>query len=216
MDIKPGEIKDICRKGLIKYLLKAVSLIPHIEKPLILDIGCGSGIPTLALADIYDGIIYAVDSDKTALTRLEEKIKSLNLSDKIITIHSSVFNIKFIEKKFDIVLAEGLLNEIGFKKGLSIINRNIKEKGYCIIHDEYSDHKNKIKIFKKNNYKLIDSFTLNEDIWWNDYCQCLEKKITSYNDKNISKLFKIELQEIQLYKKNPEKFRSIYYIIKKQ
>lgn len=216
MNIDPMEIKDICRKGLIKYLIKAVSIIPKIERPLILDIGCGTGVTTLALADLYAGNIYAVDLNKKSLSRLEEKIKSLNLSDRIITIHSSVFNLKFTDVKFDIVLAEGLLNIIGFENGILIVNQNIKEDGYFIIHDEIANHKKKMKIIEKNNYKLIDSFELNEDIWWNNYYNIMEEKITSYNDKNICDLFKDDMREIEMYKKDPMRFRSIYYILKKQ
>jgi SAM-dependent methyltransferase len=216
LNIDSMEIKDICRKGLIKYLIKAVSIIPKIERPSILDIGCGTGITTLALADIYAGSIYAVDLNKKSLSRLEERIKGLNLSDRIIVIHSSVFDIKFANIKFDIVLAEGLLNIIGFENGILIVNQNIKEDGYFIIHDEIANHKKKMKIIEKNNYKLLDSFELNEDIWWNDYYNILEEKITSYNDKNIYNLFKDDLREIKMYKKNPMRFRSIYYILKKE
>jgi len=34
------EIKDNCRKGLLKYLTKAISIIPIIENPRILYVEC--------------------------------------------------------------------------------------------------------------------------------------------------------------------------------
>jgi ubiquinone/menaquinone biosynthesis C-methylase UbiE len=216
LNIDPAEITDTCRKGLIKYLLKALSFIPDFERPLILDIGCGTGVPTLALANIYSGSIYAVDSNKKSLSRLEEKIKSLNLSNRIITIHSSAFDIKFTDVKFDIILAEGLLNAIGFENGLSIVNQVIMENGYFIIHDEIKDPIKKQKIMEKYNFKLINSFELNEDVWWNDYYKDLEKKIKSYKDKSIRDLFRNDIKEIEMYKKDSSQFRSIYYILKKQ
>jgi ubiquinone/menaquinone biosynthesis C-methylase UbiE len=214
--IIPTEITDTCRKGLIKYLLKALSIIPHLEKPLILDIGCGTGVPTTALADIYAGKIYAVDSNKKSLSRLKQKIDSLNLSDRITLIHSSVFDLKFTDLRFDIVLAEGLLNIIGFENGLQIVSRYIKDDGYFVIHDEIKNHNKKLKIIERNQYKLLGSFELNEDIWWNDYYDLLERKITASSDKNIRDMFKRELDEIEMYKKNPARFRSMYYILKKQ
>jgi ubiquinone/menaquinone biosynthesis C-methylase UbiE len=214
--VDPEEIKDTCRKGLLKYLIKAVSVITPVEKPLILDMGCGSGVPAVALSDIYNGIIYAVDSNKIVLSRLEEKIKQLHLSDRIITINSSVLDMPFPEIKFDIVIAEGVLHAIGYENGLSFIYRNIKENGYAVIHDEYSNHAEITKIIKRNNYALIESFKLDEKVWWNDYYNCLEKKISSYHDRNSSVLFKSELQEIELFKRNPARFRSRYYILKRQ
>jgi cyclopropane fatty-acyl-phospholipid synthase-like methyltransferase len=216
MNTEPAEITDSCRKGLIKYLIKAISIIPDIERPFILDIGCGTGVTTLTLADIYTGIIYAVDSNKKSLSRLEEKIKSLNLSKRVITIHSSVFDLKLTDVKFDIILAEGLLNIIGFENGLFTANKYIRENGYFIIHDEIADQNEKLKIMERNGYKLLGSFELNEDIWWNDYYKKMEKEISSYDGKNIKYLFKKELDEIEMYKKNPARFRSMYYILKKQ
>ena len=41
------EIKDNCRTGLLKYLERATATIPKIENPKLLDVGCGSGVPTL-------------------------------------------------------------------------------------------------------------------------------------------------------------------------
>ena len=216
MNINPAEIKDTCRKGLIKYLLKALSIIPKLERPLTLDIGCGAGVPTIALAGNYKGKIYAVDSDKKSLSCLKRKIDNLNLSNRITVIHSSVFNLKFTDLKFDLVLAEGLLNVIGFDNGLQIVNRYIKDDGYFVIHDETENYNDKLKEIKRNKYKLLDSFELNEDIWWNDYYDELERKIASFKDKNIRDLFKRELEEIEMYKKNPARFRSMYYILKKQ
>lgn len=43
------KIKDECRQNLCKYLSQAVSVLPPIEKPIIIDLGCGTGAPTLNL-----------------------------------------------------------------------------------------------------------------------------------------------------------------------
>ena len=44
-----------------------------LEKPEILDIGCGTGVPTLLLAEKFNGHITATDSDTKSINRLEEK-----------------------------------------------------------------------------------------------------------------------------------------------
>lgn len=100
------EIRDNCRKNLKKYTLKAFSSIPKIEIPLILDMGCGTGVSTLALMEVSNGNVYAVDSDEPSLLWLEEKVKVLNYSDRIKIIHASVFNNNLFDKKFDICITE--------------------------------------------------------------------------------------------------------------
>ena len=42
--------KDLIRRRLVKYSRKALKMIPEMDKPRILDIGCGSGVSTLELA----------------------------------------------------------------------------------------------------------------------------------------------------------------------
>ena len=83
MNMGPYEIRDFCRNKLTGYLVKALSAIPNIEKPLMLDMGCGTGVPTLTLAWLFDGTIYAVDINAAALSRLRKKIKGTDLSRRI-------------------------------------------------------------------------------------------------------------------------------------
>lgn len=80
-------IKDECRKGFLKDLSRAISVIPVPEVHSILDIGCGTGVPTLWMDEHLTGSITAVDSDGEATGWLEEKIKksNLNCSDLFIT-----------------------------------------------------------------------------------------------------------------------------------
>jgi ubiquinone/menaquinone biosynthesis C-methylase UbiE len=212
----PHEIKDICRNNLAEYLIKALSMISYIEKPLVLDIGCGTGVPTLILASHSNGTIYAVDSNDLSLSILRDKIIKLNLSERIITFHKSVLEIDFPDLKFDIIVAEGLLNIIGFESGLLLVNKIIKNGGFFIIHDEYSNKNKKLKIINRYNYKLTGSFELDENVWWDDYYQCLEKQILACQDCNTCKLFKNELEEIELFKKQPKLFRSRYFVLEKK
>ncbi|HJX03327.1 MAG TPA: class I SAM-dependent methyltransferase, partial [Dehalococcoidia bacterium] len=59
--------RDGFRKRLLKYTRKAFQLLPQLDHPRILDIGCGSGVPTLELARLSNGEIVAVDNDAGAL-----------------------------------------------------------------------------------------------------------------------------------------------------
>ena len=73
MNLNAYEIRDKCRRNLNKYTIKAFLSIPKIDNPLILDMGCGTGVPTLALGEICNGNIYAVDSDNSCLFWFKEK-----------------------------------------------------------------------------------------------------------------------------------------------
>ncbi len=205
------EIKDECRKNLNKYTRKAFSMIPGIDKPIILDAGCGTGVPALALIEFCNGKIFAVDPDQSSINWFREKVTARKLNDRIIIINDSILNPSLFNFKFDIILAEGLLNVIGFEKGLQILVNYLKKERYLIIHDELKNDSQKRRYFKSNNLKLLHSFQLNEQVWLNEYFHCLKSKIELYENKN---LLEIELKEVIENIQNPDNLKSIYYILK--
>ncbi len=209
------EIKDRCRKGLLKYLEKAISIIPKIEHPEILDMGCGTGVPTLFLLEKFNANITAIDFDAKSLNRLEEKAKELNLCKNVSILNSSFFEMNVEKNSFDLIIAEGFLNVVGFEKGFLKMLKLLKGNGFFIIHDEFKNQHSKTECIEHNNCRIVNSFRLNEQVWWNDYYQCLEKEIKSNRDKDILKLFESDLREINLFKKNPSRFNSIYLVIQK-
>lgn len=208
-------IKDNCRKGLLKYLAKAFSLIPGIEQPKILDIGCGTGVPTIWLAENLNGIITAIDTDKNSLDWLEEKISDRNLENQVTTLNISFFDLKSNDDYFDIILAEGFLNVVGFEQGFTRLIKMLGNSGYFMIHDEYREHEKKCDLISNRNCRLIDTLFLNEKVWWNDYYKQLETEINAIKIERTKDLFRSDIEEIEWYKSDPSPFRSIYYIVQK-
>jgi ubiquinone/menaquinone biosynthesis C-methylase UbiE len=209
------QIKDNCRTGLIKYLQKAISIIPIIDNPKILDIGCGTGVPTLWLAEKFPGSIIAIDPDKNALEWLKKKATIGNLSKRITTLNKSFFYYKAEPDYFDLILAEGFLNVVGFEIGFPRVIEILKKKRHLIIHDEFKDHEKKYDFIQNNNCRIVDSIYLDETIWWNDYYQQLDIEITRKGNYQFKNLFKSDIKEIEHYKEDPSIFKSIYYIIEK-
>lgn len=66
---------DHFREAFSKYTRKAFQLLPKLKRPKILDIGCGSGVPTIELIKLSIGEIIGLDIDQTQLEKLERKIE---------------------------------------------------------------------------------------------------------------------------------------------
>jgi cyclopropane fatty-acyl-phospholipid synthase-like methyltransferase len=209
------KIKDICRQGLIKYLENACIKLPRLNNPNILDIGCGSGVPTLWLAENFEGNITAIDSDPKAINYLRQKINDRNLQNRIRTVCNSFDEFYSETDRYDMIMAEGFLNIVGFEIGFKKINELLNETGYLVIHDEYKDHNKKLEFINENNCTIINTLFLDENIWWNDYYKQLENEINKISTLEIEKIFKSDIEEIKFYKSNPSIFNSIYYIIMK-
>ena len=209
------KIKDKCRQGLIKYLENACIKLPRLKNHNILDIGCGSGVPTIWLSENFSGNITAIDSNPNAINYLKQKIENKKLQNSIRTICSTFEEFITETDHYDMILAEGFLNIVGFETGFKQINKLLKEKGYFVIHDEYKDHNWKLEFIKENNCTLFNTLFLDENIWWDDYYKPLESEISKIKTLEIEKIFKSDIEEINYYKSNPSLFKSIYYIIMK-
>jgi len=208
-------IRDRCRMRLVKYLEQVLNDLPDLNNPKILDIGCGSGVPTLWLAERYNGTITAIDTDNQLLAFLEQKIQRKEPSSRIETINVSFFDLITEPEWFDLILAEGFLNVVGFEMGFRKVIAKIKANGYFIIHDEYKDHDKKIELIHENNCKIVSSLLLDETIWWNDFYGQLDMEINKPENAHLRSLFINEINEIDQYKKNPSLFKSIYYVVLK-
>lgn len=206
-------IKHKCRSNFNVYLNKALNSINNSNQLNVLDIGCGTGVSVLEIAKKTNWQITAVEPDENCLLFLNIKIQELNLTNRIKTFQSSIKGNLFAGKKFDLILAEGLFNIIGFNKGLTLCSSYLTSNGYLLIHDEITDKEKKLKLFQDKGFNLITSILLDEKIWWDQYYSCLEKKIQQNNTPE--KHFKQETGEIEMYKKNPQLFQSIYYVVQK-
>jgi cyclopropane fatty-acyl-phospholipid synthase-like methyltransferase len=210
------KIKDTCRKGLIRYLQNAISSIPVEGQFRILDIGCGTGVPTIFMAEYFPASIIAVDTDKPSLDFFQNKLNESNLQNRISIQNISFFDFSAEINSFDLILAEGFLNVVGFEKGFPRVTELLRQGGYFVIHDEYKDHEKKAEFVAQHSCRLINAWYLDESIWWNEYYSCLNKRIKEIKNTELSDLFKRDISEIEYYKTDPTQFRSIYYLVQKK
>jgi len=213
----PGyfKIRDKCREGLLKYLAEAFSFVEELEEPGILDIGCGSGVPSLWLAGNLSGYITAVDPDNNALNGLREKIRLKKLENRVTVLNASFPEFNPGREVFDIILAEGFLNIVGFFRGFQGLIDMLRHGGYFVIHDEFAEDDKKRDFRNNNHCNLIGSVFLDEKIWWNDYYRQLEAEISKIRSDETRKLFMSDMKEIDFYRSDPASFKSIYYVVKK-
>lgn len=129
------------------------------------------------MAENHHGRITAIDPDRNSLDWLRKKIIDKNLIERIITLNVSFADFKSDPDYFDIIIAEGFLNVVGFEKTFPEIIRILRKKRYLIIHDEYDDHEKKCEFIERNHCRIIDNIFLDEQVWWNDYHRLLEKEI---------------------------------------
>jgi len=212
--------KDYIRENLNKYTRKAFGFLPKINNPCILDIGCGSGVQTIELANISGGHVTGLDIDETALNLLRTKIQRMGLKDRVTIIKNSIQTMDFPESSFDIIWAEGCLFVIGFENSIKNWRRFLKQNGFLVIHDELKDKTKKLNSLPKYGYLLIAQFELLDNLWWHEYFIPLERLIHKFrikypNDAMLNKELNKDQIEIKKCKSNTALTSSFFVIIQK-
>ncbi|MFW9821312.1 MAG: class I SAM-dependent methyltransferase [Candidatus Thorarchaeota archaeon] len=210
---------DGLRSVFLKYTRKAFETIPEMEKPRILDIGCGTGMPTLELAKISNGEITAIDIDQGALDKLSLKIKQQALSDRIKVFNRSVYDTQFEDESFDIIWEEGVIHLLDIKRTLTECHRILKSNGFMVTGEATSWANRKLKHFPRYGFKLIKEIPWESECWWTKYYSPLEEKINQLRSKygNLDNIEEIQnqLTEIEMVRKNPSGFDCMTYIMQK-
>jgi SAM-dependent methyltransferase len=213
-------IRDRIRRRLLKYTRKAFQMIPEMETPLILDIGCGSGIPTQELAKLSRGKIIGIDIDQAALDKFARRVKEAGLTDQIKVMNCSMFDMDFPDRSFDLVWAEGSIYAIGFERGLQEWKQLLKAGGCMVVHDEQGNIREKLEQIADCGYQLLGYFTLSKETWWTEYFAPLEKLVnetrTRYPyDQSVLEEIQQAQAELDMYRKHPERNSSVYFIMKR-
>ncbi|BDZ70475.1 class I SAM-dependent methyltransferase [Methanobacterium petrolearium] len=212
--------KDAFRQPLIEYTKKAFYQLPPINTPKILDIGCGTGLPTLELARMSGGEVIGIDIDQDSLDILKEKIEKMGLEKQIETINCSLFDLPFPDESFDMIWSEGSIFIIGFKRGLKEWKPLLKDQGFLVVHDQYHDHAKKLEIIEKCGYKLLNSFLITHQTWKLDFYLPYEKHLKKLDEKyknnsEVQQTVQKEIDEINAFKEDVESLSSIFYVMKK-
>jgi len=235
--------RDLPREspGRDKYTRKAFEMLPVLYRPRILDVGCGSGGPTLELARLSQGEIVGLDINQPFLDRLTRKIEEAGLSDRVKPLNCSMFEMDFPDESLDIIWAEGSIFIIGFERGLREWRRFLKPNGFLVIHEmtwlrpnppqEIYDYWKKyypgirtveenLELIPRCGYDIIGHFTLTEDAWWVEYYNPLEKRIRKLRKKYVDDPKALlaldkEQREINMFKKYHKWYGSAFFVMQK-
>ncbi len=218
--IRFEEDKDNLRAGFLEYTRKAFRMLPSMDRPRVLDMGCGSGIPTLELARLSDGEITGIDIDQQLLNRLGKRIKETGLSDRITTLRGSMLDMDFRDGCFDIIWTEGCMHIIGFERALRDWHQHLKLDGFLVIHDVLDYVQEKRGLITQNGYDLVGHFPLPDNAWWDVYYGPLEKlvkqlRVQHHKDAEVCKMLDKEQREIEIFKKDPVSLRTGFFILRK-
>ena len=144
------ETTSLCIKNLEKYVK------PHDN---IIDVGCGSGILSIAASYLTDGEIKAVDLDKLAVDVSRENFALNNLENRIAVEEASLLTKE--TKKYNVIVANILAHIIELM--LDDAYRLLEDGGYYITSGIIKDKKDELlEKMLERGFKLVEETSDNE------------------------------------------------------
>ena len=144
------ETTSLCIKNLEKYVK------PHDN---VIDVGCGSGILSIAASYLTDGNLKAVDLDKLAVDVSRENFALNNLENRIEVEEASLLTKE--TKKYDVIVANILAHIIELM--LEDAYKLLEDGGYFITSGIIKDKKDELlEKMLQQGFKLVEETSDNE------------------------------------------------------
>jgi ubiquinone/menaquinone biosynthesis C-methylase UbiE len=208
------------------------------HNPSLLDIGCGPGAQTIALAKHSTAQITAIDTHQPFLDELNRRAAEKGLSERIKTLNMSMFDLQF-DEKFDIIWSEGAIYIIGFERGLREWRKLLNPGGYIGVTEiswlkpnppaealEFWQNaypgmatvEENLARIERAGYRLVMTQPLFAQYWWREYYDPMKEKIAvlreEYRDDPQAQAFlDAEYAEIALFEKYSDYYSYVYYVM---
>jgi SAM-dependent methyltransferase len=207
----------------------------------ILDIGCGVGAQTIALARHIEGTIVALDNHQPFLTELQRRAEAEGVADKIRPYQKDMRDAGLEKGSFDLIWSEGALYIMGFAQGLTACHDLLAEGGSMAVSElcwlkpdppeacrqyfasEYpviADVDANLATIKKCGYDLVGHFTLPESAWLESFYVPLEERLQLLRKKYIADQERMDLidsveMEIALYRRYGNYYGYEFFLMQK-
>jgi len=227
--------------GSPEMTVKALSFLDNVnEISRVVDLGCGTGGQTMIIAENIPGKITGVDIYPKFIDVLNDNAKKLNLQERVNGIVGNIEELPFQKEEFDLIWSEGVIDAIGFEKGVAYWNGFLKKNGYIAvtcpswIAYEHPDEVQKfwteadsgldtidhnISVIQKSGYEFVAAFTLPENCWMNYFIprEAGNKSLFEKHpgNKTLEEYIRGDNYEMELYLKYKQYYGYVFYIGRK-
>lgn len=219
--------------------LKALALCADLPPaPDVLDIGCGPGAQTMALAGALDGSITAVDVYEEYLDELRARSTAAGLGGRIGIERADMMRLPFAPASFDLVWAEGAAYIMGFERAFAAWRPMLRPGGYVAVteltwltadqppevaafhrsaYPQMTDIETNLASIRVAGYNVVAHFVLPEAAWWDDYYTPLEAKLPALRETYAGDAAALAIvgsseSEIAMRRRHAAAYGYVFYI----
>ncbi len=210
------------------------------DKPRILEIGCGSGVTSVELAQISGGRVTATDIHQPYLNEVNRKARALGVTNRLTTVKADMAALPFDPESFDLIWSEGAAYIMGFDAALEHWKRFLKPGGCLVVSEAVMHRENppedlrafwqecypavrnvedNLKAIKRQRYEILDHFPLPEQCWhffYDDLEKHMEGLEATYAlDPDGRAVLEGNRREIALFRKYPGYYGYEFFVLRK-
>lgn len=228
--------------GSSEETIRALGFIGNLSSiTQIADLGCGTGVQTMVLAQHTAATITALDLYAGSIAKLNATAEKLGLQHRVNGIVASMDQLPFQTEEFDLIWSEGAIANIGFKTGLQHWKGFLKPNGYIAVTYEswFTDERpaeieqwwldavpeiatigENISIMQHAGYIPVAAFALPEHCWTDNYFMPQLARQAEFlqqhaGNKAAADLVAFLRREADLYAKYKQYYGYVFYIGKK-
>lgn len=219
-DILEGLDVEGLRADLLEYTRQAYLALPAMGHPRVLDIGCGTGQPTIELARLSGEAIVAIDVDGRALAELRRSLARHDLADRVQPLRCSLLRSPFMPASFDILWEEGVLHLLDANKALAECRRLLRPDGFLVAAETITWFERTRELISKHGFELTRCLFMPEGCWWTQYYGPLRERVERVREAIPGGVARQVLQryehEIQMVSRDPRAFDCAHYLLRRR
>ena len=191
--------------GNTESTLRALALVPGVgPRTRVLDVGCGTGCPTLVLARGSPARIVAVDNHPPFVDVLNREAERLGIADRLQARVADMRRLDFADGSFDLIWCEGAIYNLGVEAGLRGWRRLLAPGGHIALTEvcwrkpdppgecaafweqEYAAIREApalLEAIAACGYDTVGHFPLPAPAWWDDYYRPLQANVTAFRKR---------------------------------
>ena len=192
--------------GTTESTRRALGLVPDVgPRTRVLDVGCGTGTPTLVLAETSPARIVAVGLHPPFIDELNRKARELGIADRLEARVADMRRLDFANRSFDLIWCEGAIFKVGVEAGLRDWRRLLRRNGHVALTEvcwrkpgppaecaafwnrEYPairDTAALLEAIEACGYETVGHFPLPASAWWDDYYRPLQDNVIAFRKRH--------------------------------
>lgn len=211
-------------------------------EPALLDVGCGGGAQTLALASLTPGSILAVDLHPAFVEELRQALAARGLAGRVTARVGDMKALGLPPASFDLVWCEGAIFVLGFEEGLRTLRPLLRGPGLVVLteavwlrplgeipaevrtfwaeaYPAITDVEGNLALARRAGFAPLDHFTLPAE-GWAAYVDPLERRMNAVlaqhpGDPDAEEAARRERSEFAMFRGNRGWFGYEFFLLQR-